>query len=351
MAEYTLNDRKRDRALAGLDLSLLHGVEVGPLDRPLVTRAMSDVYYVDHASNDDLKRKFTGDPHVDTENIPRIDYVWKDKTLVEMIGDKAPLDYIVASHVIEHVPDLVGWLEEMLAALSVGGKLILVVPDKRFTFDIFRRVSAFEEVESAHREMRRRPGLRCIMDHFSNVVSANTWALWDNYAVSRDFKFSHGPEFLTLAHKHYHEGLYVDVHCWVFTPWSFVELLGQIAKHSKIGFDLSYFLTTQSHDLEFYVQLTRVDVSSTDWEEAATKEHNGALWPAHGLNLSQLGCPAIAPPLSMETPAVSDEAHISDGFAPMSKLLPQAADDLPKERRRFMRTAAKSIRRLFATIP
>jgi predicted SAM-dependent methyltransferase len=284
MAEYTLNDRKRDRALAGLDVSLMRGVEVGPLDRPLVTRSASDVYYVDHASNDDLKRKFIGDPHVDTNNIPRIDFVWKEKPLVEMIGDKAPLDYIVASHVIEHVPDLIGWLEEMLAALRVGGKLVLVVPDKRFTFDIFRRVSAFEEVEDAHREMRRRPGLRCIMDHFSNVVSANTWALWDDYAVSKDFKFCHGPEFLALAQEHFDQGLYVDVHCWVFTPWSFLELLGQIAKVSNVAFDVGYFLTTQSHDLEFYVHLTRVDVPSTDWQAVSFEQRDKALWPSRGMH-------------------------------------------------------------------
>ena len=288
MAEYTVHDRKRDRALAGLDLTGLRGVEIGPLDRPLVTRAMSEVYYVDHVSNDELVSKYAGDPTVNSANIPHVDFVWKDRPLLDMLGDKAPLDYIVASHVIEHVPDLIGWLTEMLNALRVGGRLILVIPDKRFTFDIFRRTSAFEEVQQAYEERRRRPGLRCIVDHFANVVEADAWSLWDDYSISRQFKFCVGPDRLVRVTNRFQEGHYIDVHCWVFTPWSFVDLLGRIVEASDLAFDLSHLMTTQSHDLEFYVQLTRVEASSTDWPSAARDAYSNALWPANGVDALQL---------------------------------------------------------------
>ena len=308
MVEYTLNDRKRDRAFADFDVRTLRGVEIGPLDRPLIKRSDSDIYYVDHASNDDLNEKYTSDPFVDTANIPTIDFVWKDKSLVEMIGDKGPLDYIIASHVIEHVPDLIGWLKEMHAALRVGGTLILVVPDKRFTFDFFRRTSAYEEVFQAHYELRRRPGLRCIMDHFANVVTADTSALWNDYSASQRFKFCHGPEYLELAQRRFNEGLYIDVHCWVFTPWSFFSLLGRIIATNGLGFDLKYFLTTQTHDLEFYVQLERVEKPATDWIAAAIDAYENALQPQTGRqsvpahSLSECA-PIDDPPVISENPA------------------------------------------------
>lgn len=280
MTEYTVHDRKRDRALAGLHLNDSRGVEIGPLDRPLITKSMSEVYYVDHVSNHELNAKYCGDPTVNVANIPLVDFVWKDLPLAQMLGDKVPLDYIVASHVIEHVPDLIGWLMEMHDSLRVGGKLILVIPDKRFTFDIFRRTSAFEEVQQAFAEGRRRPGLRCIVDHFANVVEADTWSLWDDYTVSERFKFSVGPDRLIRVTNRFQEGHYIDVHCWVFTPWSFIALMGQIVRETELAFDMSYLLTTQSHDLEFYVQLTRVEASKTDWSAAARDAYGEALWPA-----------------------------------------------------------------------
>lgn len=271
--------RKRDRALGGLDISCRRGLEIGPLCRPLISKAASEVYYVDQCSAEDLKKKYEGDPAVDPEQLVPVDFIWNDKPLVEMIGGLFPLDYIMASHVIEHVPDLIGWLKEMRDALRNGGRLILIVPDKRFTFDVFRRTSSFKEIRAAHAERRRRPGLRCIMDHFANVVKADTWALWDDYDRVNSLAFVHGPEFLARGNQHFAEGRYVDVHAWVFTPWSFLETIGLIVDEFGLGFDLRHFQTTFDHDLEFYLQLERSDSSTTHWGTAATEARRQALWP------------------------------------------------------------------------
>ncbi|MEX3900116.1 methyltransferase domain-containing protein [Paraburkholderia sp. BR10954] len=47
-------------------------------------------------------------------------------------------DYVIASHVIEHVLDLVGWVHSLLAALKHAGRIVLAVPDRRYTFDYVR---------------------------------------------------------------------------------------------------------------------------------------------------------------------------------------------------------------------
>ena len=230
----------------------------------------------------------------------------------------------MAAHVIEHVPDLCGWLREMSDALKISGRLLLVIPDKRFTFDIYRRLSSFEEVIHAWQERRRRPGLRLVIDHFANVVKADTSELWENYALADHLHYYHGPEFLSLAAREHAEGKYIDVHCWVFTPWHFMHLMGRMVREMGLNFDLRYFLTTQDHDIEFYVQLEKVTALTTDWAQEAEAARRGALWPrnmpdvpADGL-LREMGGPTRARPpqprsLSVKPAAASGGERVPSG--------------------------------------
>ena len=48
---------KRKKMLAAIDPSQGIGLEIGPLDSPIVTREMGNVRYVDHASTEDLRVK------------------------------------------------------------------------------------------------------------------------------------------------------------------------------------------------------------------------------------------------------------------------------------------------------
>jgi SAM-dependent methyltransferase len=280
-AEYdAVIARKRDRLLGDYDVSRLRGAEIGPLSRPIIKRAESEVYYIDYCTTEELREKYATVPDAHPDKIEKIDFVWAGRPLAAVLGDKAPLDYVVASHVIEHVPDLVGWLKEMSSALKMGGRLLLIIPDKRFTFDIYRRLSSLEEISLAYQERRRIPGLRCVMDHFANAVAADTWALWDDYSLADDLKFFHGPEYLDIAYEHFHAGKYIDIHCWVFTPWSFLEVMGKLTPLFGLDFELAHFLTTQDHDLEFYVQLVKTKALSTDWAKASVEAFATALWPA-----------------------------------------------------------------------
>ena len=271
--------RKRERLLADYDVTHLRGAEIGPLSRPIIKRSASEVYYIDHCSTDELREKYATVPDAHPDRIEDVDFVWGDQPLAAVLSEKTPLDYVVASHVIEHVPDLIGWLKDMHDVLKPGGRLLLIIPDKRFTFDIYRRLSSMEEVSLAFEERRKIPGLRCVVDHFANVVSADTWALWDNYKLADDLKYFHGAEFLDIAYEHFHQGKYIDIHCWVFTPWSFLELMGKILPRFGLSFELGRFLTTQDHDLEFYVQLVKTETPATDWATASAEAFETALWP------------------------------------------------------------------------
>lgn len=274
----TAQRTRREAVLQGLDVAHLRGAEIGPLNRPLIRKDESEVYYVDHCSTAELKTKYASDPNVECGNIVDIDFIWADDPAKDLLRDVRPLDYVVASHVVEHVPDLIGWLHEMRDILRDGGSLILAVPDRRFTFDYFRRTSAMEEIRTAHAEARRRPGLRCIMDHIANVVQADAWGLWDDPGKADEFPLRDA-SLLSLAATHYAEGRYIDVHCWVFTPPSFLSTIGKIVRETDLGFNLESFRTTAYHEIEFYVRLVKVARSTTDWEKAAAEARSHPIRP------------------------------------------------------------------------
>lgn len=150
----------RSKILALIDVAKARGLEIGAQTRPVVTRDMGAVEYVDRATTAELRKWYENDPAIDRTALVEVDHVWGERTLLDCVGGKRAFDYVIASHVLEHVPDLLGWLDEIAAVLVDGGIASFVVPDKRFTFDILRRTSTSSELVDAYlRQLRRRsPG-------------------------------------------------------------------------------------------------------------------------------------------------------------------------------------------------
>jgi SAM-dependent methyltransferase len=256
------------RALVGLDLSGLKGLEIGPLHRPIISKSESEVYYLDHCSSDALRRKYADAPDVDIASIVELDFIADGRPFAELMAATAPFDYVAASHVIEHVPDIVGWLLDVQSILKDGGALCLWNPDKRFTFDLHRRISSREEVAAAHAERRTRPGLRVIQDFYAYISEVPHALLWDDYRRVKDVKYKFGTDVIESGWRRYMAGEYVDIHCWVFTPWSFLDLIGWITREYGLAFDLFHFAPTAYCDFTFVVQLRKnpSGKSATDWE-------------------------------------------------------------------------------------
>jgi predicted SAM-dependent methyltransferase len=82
------------------------------------------------------------------------------------------VDYAVASHVVEHVPDLIDWLTEIASVLRSTGELRLIVPDKRFLFDIFRRETSLADVLLSYINNARDAQPHSMLDITLGVVKA-----------------------------------------------------------------------------------------------------------------------------------------------------------------------------------
>jgi hypothetical protein len=266
---------RRARVLAGLDLAALTGVEIGPLDKPLVARADGSIIYVDHLETEALCQKYAADQHVATDKIVEIDAIWGDNTLAQALGPRAPVDYVIASHVIEHVPDLIAWLDELRQVIKLGGDLRLAIPDRRFSFDFLRRETDLADILDAYVHRARKPRPISILDFALNAAPVDPVAAWDGKLDPASLHTWHTANgALGLAQDAIENDTYHDVHCWVFTPASFVDLFRRAGALGLIRFACREFHDTGSYEIEFFAALTPCDDTSeveASWASAAGK--------------------------------------------------------------------------------
>lgn len=245
----------RHLVLDGLNLSSKTVLEIGPLARPIVARnAARQVFYMDHCSTEDLRKKYQDERSLNVADIAEVDFVAADGRISNNVGSRK-FDVIVASHVIEHVPDLIGWIEEASSVLTSNGVLALIVPDKRYTFDVCRRLSPHREIEAAYRERRTRPGLWNVVDHFANVVSARADDLWRAPETALEAAPIHSPDDVERALTDWKNGGYIDCHAWVFTPEHFNGIMTWANEKCGLPVTVKKIIDTKFRNLEFYVQL------------------------------------------------------------------------------------------------
>jgi SAM-dependent methyltransferase len=237
------------------------GLEIGALHNPLIARSEADVLYVDHAPTDEIRAKYADDSTVGA--IVDVDVVWDDRplrdALAEVLGVEEAVDFVVASHVVEHVPNLVGWLEDLAAVLRPGGVVALAVPDKRYCFDARRRESDVAEMIEAHLTERTRPGLAATFDFWTKYDDVDTLALWNGRPPPAEEPLRDREAFdRTVAAAE--STSYSDVHCWVFTPESFVTTLARLFDLDLVpSLELRSLRPTAPGSLEFHAVLARLD--------------------------------------------------------------------------------------------
>jgi SAM-dependent methyltransferase len=215
------------RLLQFADIDREIGLEIGPLDKPLVERkAGRRIFYCDYATREVLRTKSSADPNVDIDRIPEIDFV-TSQIRAEVFGGMR-FDYIVASHVIEHVPDMLGWLGHLLNVLNEGGRIILAVPDRRYTFDYLRPLSTLGPMLEAQLEKRSRPGFGQVYDAFSKSVKADTQLCWTQPVYPGPLEPYYTKDLALRLAKDSRDGDgYHDCHCWVFTYDSFLDIIAE----------------------------------------------------------------------------------------------------------------------------
>ncbi|MFA6468668.1 MAG: methyltransferase domain-containing protein [Bacteroidota bacterium] len=234
------------------------GLEIGPLNNPMITRDMGSIRYVDHATTEELREKCKAWGTHDISKIVDVDYVWGERNLKELTVQEYPFDYVIASHVIEHVPDLIGWLKEIREVVKVGGIVSLAIPDKRFTYDYYRQLTRPAEVLEAYLLKAKKPSARQIFDYKSEFVRRKGDFAWNVKGFPNELVHEHSlKESWEITREAFVQQQYVDVHCWVFTEVSFMKLLHVLTQLDLFDFTIAGFSKRMGH--EFYVSLEAVD--------------------------------------------------------------------------------------------
>lgn len=262
---------RTERLLAGIDIARARGLEVGALTSPIVRRPGSHVLYADHADTATLRAKYAGHDGIDADNIVEVDVVWADRPLSACLPPGTRLDYVVASHVIEHVPDLIGWLRQVAEMQPPGGLVCLAIPDKRFTFDFLRPTTRLADVVDAHLRQNRRPMPAQVFAHHAEAVKLDWQAAWrappDPASLERHHSLTDALNSSRVATA----GEYVDVHCWVFTPRSLMDLFAGLVALDLLPYRCAAFHETEPCALEMLLVLERRP-DGGDAAERATAE-------------------------------------------------------------------------------
>ncbi|MBN1264373.1 MAG: class I SAM-dependent methyltransferase [Anaerolineales bacterium] len=257
-----------DKILRRIPLHTSKGLEIGPLANPVVKKSENvSIRYVDYADSDSLRKKYADDPNVETSRIVEVDDQWGEKSLVDLYGPEA-FDYVIASHVIEHVPDMIGWLQEIAEILKEGGLLSLAVPDKRYTFDLQRPVSTPGAFIEAYLRKSIQPGPQAVFDHHALAADVGALAAWKETILINDLRPYHSPrEAYEKAALAFSSGVYEDSHVWIFTPSSFLDVLQIFCRLGLCDFVVEDFLDTARNQIEFFVVLKKVSRSCSPEEQ------------------------------------------------------------------------------------
>ena len=245
---------RRKRVLASHDRGGV-GPEIGPSHDPIAPKREGfNVQVIDHASREELRRKYAGHP-VDVERIEEVDFVWKGETYAELTGRPKHYDWIIASHVIEHTPDLIAFLADCDAVLKDTGVLSLVIPDKRYSFDRFRPVTGLAAVLEANQSANLKPSAGAIAEAYMNAASKAHQLAWSEDTPG-DYYFIHSAHVAREKVQAALEGsAYEDVHTWCFVPHSFRLLMHDLFVLGRTALREVSFHPTEGS--EFYVTLGR----------------------------------------------------------------------------------------------
>jgi hypothetical protein len=230
------------------------GLEIGPSHNPLLPKSEGyRVEILDHLPAEELRLKYGGNKGVDVSKIETVDYVSDGGSMSALIGKESAFDFVVGSHVVEHMTDLLGFLLDCEHLLKDSGDLVLAVPDKRFAFDALRPVTMTGDVLQAHLEGRKRHTPGKVFDEIAyNVLRGGLpgWLPDDSGEVS--FAASLGTA-LELFDSAAQTEKFFDIHAWQFTPSSFRLMIRDLYEIHAIRLQEKSFLSVGG---EFYIVLS-----------------------------------------------------------------------------------------------
>ena len=249
--------KRRQHIKQALDLQQTEILEIGAFDNPTFTKEESDIYYCDYFSTSELKANFGKTRSCRVQNAVDVDYVIKDIYFAQNIPRK--FDLIIANHVIEHIPNMIGWLQNLSLILKKNGLLFLTVPHKDYTFDKLRSPTNLWELIRNFEQNLLAPSVYQVADqlyYHRPVKARDIWQKKHQKLLTKQ-RFSNIAQAIQEAETKIDAKGYVDTHCNVFTYESFLQVFDELYKGKYIPLSLLSSSDVEQPDNEFYALLTK----------------------------------------------------------------------------------------------
>lgn len=240
------------------------GVELGPGHEPFeVPFPAVSVRYVDRwraEENQELFPELRGADFLEPDIVCDLSV-----ERLSVLGDQSQ-DFVIASHVLEHLPEPLGILADIHRVLRPGGVALILLPDRRRTFD----------------KKRVPTPLQHLVDEFeagvTEVDDAHVLEFLDNAHGASYTEIPSGSPDETAAFLEWHRLRSVHVHCW--HEGEFVEVLVHGVR--RMGQEWELIEATVADDqgesgIEFGFVLRRDDVTMASEVRAERLE---AAWKA-----------------------------------------------------------------------
>jgi SAM-dependent methyltransferase len=247
-------------------------LEVGPGYHPSAPKREGwNSFSIDHATREGLMDKYSSGKFssagVPVHMIEEVDFVWTDGPLEAAVPQElwGTFDACIASHLIEHIPNPLGFYNSLDKLIAKGGELLLIVPDKRFTFDFFKPPSTTSEFVQAFFEKRTRHTKRTGFDIYALNCKAGGMIAWGAGTNIKDINFAFGLSDGMATYEKIDQSErapYVDYHGWVYTPSSFALTVLEANALGLTPFNVERSYPTEG--CEFYVSLSRGAVAAED---------------------------------------------------------------------------------------
>ena len=229
------------------------GLELGPHVNPMFRKSKGDpVRYLESRTTDELRALMVSQNR-DPSIVEDIDYILQRGTALREMVNSTKFDWVVSSHVIEHIPDFVSHLNEVASVLRGGGVYALLVPDRNYCFDCLKPATTLGAVIEAHLMKRQCGSVASMVDEWRYAVRPEgvTVGGWGSEATGRRLvqKYSNWLAQVRRAIKNGgSEATNWFGHQWHFDPVNFSDIVADLIDLDLIQMEIIFLKPTYHMD-------------------------------------------------------------------------------------------------------
>ena len=237
-------------------------LEIGPLNYPVIKKEVfPNCFYCDIRDTEEVRKLYSGNEYLETTGIQidvagivDIDFVLKG-SYAETFEGTPKFDYVVASHVLEHVVDIIGFFQDVGSVLQPEGKLCVFYPDKRYCFDHFRESASFRDAYDVYRRGSRETA-RMVLDFINTSIDENDpRRFWNAEDLASLVPQNDSANAIRDYERVLNGETMDDVHYWPFTDHAFLQFLYDCVKADLLPFSCVEFYPTQRDTQQFFALL------------------------------------------------------------------------------------------------